>query len=89
MQYATYKPNPNERIEQGKPALVDVVEHPTCSNCTVRTTEVISYDAATGVFVTDNTEFHLSSAKFHPVEAPATEAPVAPVAPIPAPKKVR
>jgi hypothetical protein len=58
MQHATYKPNPNERIIVGESALVDVIEHPTCSHCTVRTTEVLSYEESTGIFVTDNTEFH-------------------------------
>lgn len=57
MQQATYAPNKDQLIVVGSPALVDVVSHPTCSHCTVRTTAVKEYNKATGIFITDNTVF--------------------------------
>ena len=88
MQQATYKPNPNEKIVVGENAFVDVVQHPTCSNCTVRTTAVKEYDEATGVFITDNTVFtpvfQDAASTNEPVPEPLAVAPVeVPAAPKP------
>lgn len=74
LQQATYAPNKHELIVVGQAALVDVISHPTCSNCTVRTTPVKEYNAETGIFITDNTVFT-------PVEQPKDEV-VVPPAPV-------
>lgn len=74
LQQATYAPNKHELIVVGHAALVDVISHPTCSNCIVRTTEVKEYNAETGIFITDNTVFT-------PAEQPKAEV-VVPPAPV-------
>lgn len=79
LQQATYAPNKDEHIVVGQSALVDVISHPTCSNCTVRTTPVKEYNAETGIFITDNTVFT-------PVEQPKAEVVVPPAVVKPASK---
>lgn len=79
LQQATYAPNKYEHIVVGESALVVVISHPTCSNCTVRTTPVKEYDVDTGIFITDNTVF--TPVEFTPVEQPKTEV-VVPPAPV-------
>ena len=83
MQQATYAPNKDQLIVVGSPTLVDVISHPTCSNCTVRTTAVKEYNEATGIFITDNTVFT-------PIEQPPTVAqePAAPPAVVTSPSKL-
>lgn len=84
LQQATYVPNKHQHIVVGQAAFVDVISHPTCSNCTVRTTPVKEYNAESGAFITDNTVF--TPAVFAPAAQPKAEVVVSPAVVKPASK---